>query len=151
MGRRKGTGWPAQSLRRRRKFERKNFETVRVLMELSQARHPGCAFRFLCFTPGEVQCAWCPSKRCLPSPPCTAALCPSTPTCPGAVHASCLQSPWHLSPPTYNLSSSAPSCPPSICSCETLFPHWRRCEIGEASTMHPMMVVGNMIELFSIF
>ena len=86
----------------------KDFETVGVLMELSQARHTGYAFLFLCFTPGEVDDAPVKAARLH--------LHTLVPWCimpeyvlHALVHASWLQSPPSIFLPasTCNLSSSA--------------------------------------------
>ena len=114
----------------------KDFETVGVLMELSQARHTGYAFLFLCFTPGEVGDApvkaasflfhallhYAPVHLYALMPWCPGALCPSTSYMPWCMHlgfnhprASFSQLPHAIYP--------HPQLHPSICSCETLFPH----------------------------
>ena len=111
---RQGTGWP-KPLEEEEKL--KDFETVRVLMELSQARHTGCAFLFLCFTPGEVDVApvkaasllhIMPEFTYMPWP----ALVPGAwvrPTCPGACILASI-TPEHLSP-SFHMQSIL------ICSC----------------------------------
>ena len=99
-------------------------------MELSQAQHAGFSL-YLCVQHAPVKDASLPHHALVHYA--LVHLVKDAPTCSGAlVHASCLQSRRHLSATIYPHLH----CSPSICSCETLFPYSRRCEIGEGGTMH---------------
>ena len=112
-----------------------DFQTVGALMELSQTQHAGFSL-YLCVHHAPVKDA--PVKDA-PLPHhalvhyALVHLVKDAPTwCPGA----CIFPSITRASFCYNLSSSA--LPPSICSCETLFPYSRECEIGEGGTMHSL-------------
>ena len=126
----------AKPQKKKKKNERRkrlqDFQTVGALMELSQAQHAGFSL-YLCVQHAPVKDASLPHHVLVHYA--LVHLVKDAPTCPGApVHASCLQSRGHLSATIYPHLH----CSPSICSCETLFPYSRRCEIGEGGTMHSL-------------